>query len=350
MYKQTITFGDVLLEPQYSDITSRKEVSLSAPLDDLIKLKIPIIASPMDTVSEWKMASSLSSVGGMAIIHRYNSIEEQANQVKKALEEANKPPVDYPASFTPVVGAAVGVSGDFVERAHECFEAGADVICIDVAHGDHSLMREALRLLDNTLQGTAHIMAGNVATLEGFNRLADWGADSIRVGIGGGSICSTRIQTGHGVPTLQSIIDCARTDRDAILVADGGIKNSGDIVKALAAGADVVMLGSLLAGTDETPSETFRDRDGRCFKAYRGMASAEAQKAWRGKTSSLEGVSTTIPCKGSVYNVVEELLTGVRSGFSYSGARDIVELQSKATFIRQSHNAAVESSTHILHR
>jgi len=219
-----------------------------------------------------------------------------------------------------------------------------------VAHGDHSLMREALRLLDNTLQGTAHIMAGNVATLEGFNRLADWGANSIRVGIGGGSICSTRIQTGHGVPTLQSIIDCARTDRDAILVADGGIKNSGDIVKALAAGADVVMLGSLLAGTDETPSETFRDRDGRCFKAYRGMASAEAQKAWRGKTCSLEGVSTTIPCKGSVKNVVEELLTGVRSGLSYSGARDISELQSKARFILQSHAASIESSTHILRR
>ena len=193
-------------------------------------------------------------------------------------------------------------------------------------------------------------MAGNVATLDGFNRLADWGADSIRVGIGGGSICSTRIQTGHGIPTLQSVIDCGQTDRDAILIADGGIKNSGDIVKALAAGADAVMLGSLLAGTEETPSETFRDRDGRCFKAYRGMASAEAQKAWRGKASSLEGVSTTIPCKGPVKNVVEELLTGVRSGLSYSGARDIPELRSKARFILQSHAASVESSTHILRR
>ena len=340
MYKQTITFGDVLLEPQYSDITSRKEVSLSTPLDNLRKLKIPIIASPMDTVSEWRMASSLSSMGGMAIIHRYNSIEEQAEQIKNALAVPD----------CTIVGAAVGVSGDFVERASKCYEAGAKVICIDVAHGDHAMVKTAIASLREQLGMFIHIMAGNVATLEGFNRLADWGADSIRVGIGGGSICSTRIQTGHGVPTLQSVIDCAQSDRDAILIADGGIKNSGDIVKALAAGADAVMLGSLLAGTDETPSETFRDRDGRCFKAYRGMASAEAQKAWRGKTSSLEGVSTTIPCKGSVRNVVEELLTGVRSGFSYSGARDIVELQSKATFIRQSHNAAVESSTHILHR
>jgi len=350
MYKQTITFNDVLLEPQYSDITSRKEVSLSTPLDSLRKLKIPIIASPMDTVSEWRMASSLSSMGGMAIIHRYNSIEEQANQVKKVLEEANKPPVDYPASFTPVVGAAVGVSGDFVERASRCYEAGAKVICIDVAHGDHAMVKTAIASLREQLGMFIHIMAGNVATLEGFNRLADWGADSIRVGIGGGSICSTRIQTGHGVPTLQSVIDCAQTDRDAILIADGGIKNSVEILKALAAGADAVMLGSLLAGTDETPSETFRDRDGRCFKAYRGMASAEAQKAWRGKTSSLEGVSTTIPCKGSVKNVVEELLTGVRSGLSYSGARDIPELRSKAKFILQSHAASIESSTHILRR
>jgi IMP dehydrogenase len=340
MYKQTITFNDVLLEPQYSDITSRKEVSLSTPLDNLRKLKIPIIASPMDTVSEWRMASSLSSMGGMAIIHRYNSIEEQADQVKNALAVPD----------CTIVGAAVGVSGDFVERASKCYEAGAKVICIDVAHGDHAMVKTAIASLREQLGMNIHIMAGNVATLEGFNRLADWGADSIRVGIGGGSICSTRIQTGHGVPTLQSVIDCAQSDRDAILIADGGIKNSGDIVKALAAGADVVMLGSLLAGTDETPSETFRDRDGRCFKAYRGMASAEAQKAWRGKTSSLEGVSTTIPCKGSVRNVVEELLTGVRSGLSYSGARDIPELRSKAKFILQSHAASIESSTHILRR
>jgi IMP dehydrogenase len=340
MYKQTIAFDDVLLQPQYSDITSRKEVSLSAPLDDLNKLKIPIIASPMDTVSEWRMASSLSSMGGMAIIHRYNSIEEQADQVKNALAVPD----------CTIVGAAVGVSGDFVERAVRCYEAGAKVICIDVAHGDHAMVKTAIASLREQLGMNIHIMAGNVATPEGFNRLADWGADSIRVGIGGGSICSTRIQTGHGVPTLQSVIDCAQSDRDAILIADGGIKNSGDIVKALAAGADVVMLGSLLAGTDETPSETFRDRDGRCFKAYRGMASAEAQKAWRGKTCSLEGVSTTIPCKGSVKNVVEELLTGVRSGLSYSGARDISELQSKARFILQSHAASIESSTHILRR
>ena len=340
MYKQTITFGDVLLEPQYSDITSRKEVSLKTPLDSERSLDIPLIASPMDTVSGWQMADQMASLGGTAVIHRYNSIEEQVKEIEKIMD----------VSESYIIGAAVGVSEDFIERAYECYEAGADIICIDVAHGDHILVEKAINQLRIALKTDAHIMAGNVATLDGFNRLADWGADSIRVGVGGGAICTTRIQTGHGIPTLQSIIDCAQTDRDAILIADGGIKNSGDIVKALAAGADAVMLGSLLAGTDETPSETFRDRDGRCFKTYRGMASAEAQKAWRGKTSSLEGVSTTIPCKGPVKNVVEELLTGVRSGLSYSGARDIPELQSKARFILQSHAASIESSPHILKR
>jgi len=346
MYKQTIAFGDVLLEPQYSNITSRKEISLAVPLDAVLQLDIPIIASPMDTVSEWEMAVSMSKLGGMAVIHRYNSIEEQAEQVKKTLKQINKS--DSPNMC--IVGAAIGVNGDFIERAVECYETGADVICIDIAHGDHSLMEEAINTLRGAMGTDVHIMAGNVATLEGFNRLADRGADSIRVGVGGGSICSTRIQTGHGIPTLQSVIDCAKTDRDVLIIADGGIKNSGDIVKALAAGADTVMLGSLLAGTDETPNETFRDRDGRCFKAYRGMASAAAQKAWRGKVSSLEGVSTTIPCKGSVDNIVEELLIGVRSGLSYSGSRNIPELQSKAKFVLQSHAASIESGTHILRR
>lgn len=196
MYKQTITFGDVLLEPQYSDITSRKEVSLSTPLDDLRKLQIPIIASPMDTVSEWRMASSLSSMGGMAIIHRYNSIEEQAEQVKTALAVPG----------CSLVGAAVGVSGDYIERASECYGAGARVICIDVAHGDHVLMKTAIGSLRDLLGMNIHIMAGNVATLEGFNRLADWGADSIRVGIGGGCFTpGTLVRTENGDKPIEQV-------------------------------------------------------------------------------------------------------------------------------------------------
>jgi len=185
--------------------------------------------------------------------------------------------------------------------------------------------------------------------LEGYNDLVDWGADSVRCNIGGGSICSTRIQTGHGVPGLQTIIDCAKTDRGAPIVADGGIRNAGDIVKALAAGADFVMLGSLLAGTDETPGNVINTRHGK-FKSYRGMASKDAQIEWRGKTASLEGIATTVPAKGPVEHILEDLQRGIRSGLSYSGARTIRELQSRALFVRQTASGQAESSTHILRR
>jgi len=192
-------------------------------------------------------------------------------------------------------------------------------------------------------------MAGNVATLEGFNDLADWGADSIRCNIGGGSICTTRVQTGHGVSGLQTIFDCAKSDRDAKIIADGGIKNSGDIVKAFAAGADFVMLGSLLAGTDEAPGEVF-ELDGMRFKTYRGMASPDAQVEWRNKISSHEGISSTVPHCGSVEEVLTALKCNVRSGFSYSGARNIQELRTKAQWVQQTGASQVESSPHILRR
>jgi IMP dehydrogenase len=222
----------------------------------------------------------------------------------------------------------------------------AHTICVDVAHGHHVMMRYALEVLKNTLGDTPHIMAGNVATLRAFNDLADWGADSIRVGIGGGSICSTRIQTGHGIPTLQSIIECAQTSRDAKIIADGGIKSSGDIVKALAAGADFVIVGSLLAGTTQSPGEVYY-KDGQKLKTYRGMASEEAQKDWRGAASSLEGVSTSIPYKGHAGDILKEIKRGIRSGLSYSGARNLTELRTKSQFIKQTQASQIESDTHI---
>ena len=190
-------------------------------------------------------------------------------------------------------------------------------------------------------------MAGNVATLQAFNDLADWGAHAIRVGIGGGSICSTRIQTGHGIPTFQSVLDCGKSDRDAALIADGGIRTSGDMVKALAAGADFIMVGSMLAGTDETPGEVMTIYGSPPHKIYRGMASKEAQSDWRGRVSSIEGVTHTVPYRGPVSEVLHEMAVGIRSGLSYSGARSIQELQAKARFIRQTSAGAIESSTHI---
>jgi IMP dehydrogenase len=337
--KSAISFDDVLLKPQYSEIESRKDIDLSVKLGDLC-LSLPVISSPMDTITEADMSFAIDSVGGIGIIHRYNTIEEQSKQIHSAHAKGAKN-----------IGAAVGVTGDYLDRAKYAAMAGASVICVDIAHGHHHLMKNALKNLNSLFEGTVHIMAGNVATLDAFNDLSDWGANSIRVGIGGGSICSTRIQTGHGVPTLQSIIDCARSDRDAILIADGGIKNSGDIVKAIGAGADFVMLGSLLSGTEETPVEKNWDPNtGSWVYPYRGMASVESQIKWRGHASSVEGVSSFVKDKGSVLDVLQDLEKGLRSGMSYSGTRDIRTFQSKSTFIQQTPSGQVESSTHINRR
>ena len=248
------------------------------------------------------------------------------------------------------VAAAIGVTGDYLERAEMLVAAGATILCLDVAHGHHTLMKDALFSLKCKLSDEVHLMAGNIATREGFEDLVVWGADSVRVGIGGGSICSTRIQTGHGVSTLQSVMECSEVSRlsGVGMIADGGIKNSGDMVKALAAGAQMVMVGSLLAGTIETPGEAIKNKDGHEYKVYRGMASKEAQMKWRGKTSSLEGISAFVPCKGPASQVVHELETGIRSGFSYCGARNINQLHLNAKFIKQTNASIGESGTHIL--
>ena len=334
MIKTALSFDDVLLVPQYSEIKSRKDIEIRQELRAVGDFSLPIISSPMDTITGEGMVCAMDTAGGLGILHRYNSIDEQGKMVMDI------------ASGNHVVGAAIGIGEDCIERALTLARAGVSFLCIDVAHGHHSKLRDALTSLRTAVGEEIHIMAGNVATLEAFNDLADWGADSIRVGIGGGSICSTRIQTGHGMPTLQSVMDCAQSDRDATLVADGGIRTSGDIVKALAAGADFVMLGSLLAGTDETPGQVMHTKNGR-EKVYRGMASKEAQRDWRNRVSSNEGISHTVALKGPVRHVLDELRTGIRSGISYSGADSITSLQSRATFIRQTQSGQVESSTHI---
>ena len=336
--KERLAFDDVLLVPQYSTVESRSDVNLSQNLGSDIVLDVPIISSPMDTVTGVDMAIAMNHVGGLGIIHRYNTIEEQASEVARTL----LPPQHR--------AAAIGVTGDFEERSCALYDAGARVLCLDVAHGHHVLVERALKTLKDIYGNDVHLMAGNVATLEGFNDLADWGADSIRCGIGGGSICTTRIQTGHGVPGLATIFECAQSDRDAKIIADGGIKNSGDIVKALAAGADFVMLGSLVAGTIETPGQLLSYTDGSKRKAYRGMASKKAQELWRGKAGTPEGIATTVHYKGSVKGVINDLVGGIKSGCSYSGASDLKELRTKAVFIQQSSASKFESSAHILAR
>jgi len=338
--KEALSYDDVLLIPKYSDIESRSQVDIGSELDKNLSFKIPIISSPMDTITESAMARTIADQGGFGIVHRYNDIEEQVRHVAYALcdgQDIN-------------IGAAIGMTGDFEERAMALRSIGTKVLCIDVAHGHHIMMERCLKTLKDRFGGSIHIMAGNVATLEGFDALASWGADSIRVGIGGGSICSTRLISGHGVPTLQSVMDCAKSTYDVKIIADGGIKTSGDIVKVLAAGADFVMIGSLLAGTKETPGEVFSSKSGKKYKVYRGMASSDAQTDWRGKSSTPEGVSTTVPYKGSASVILQNLAGGIRSGFSYSGVRSLQGLRCKATFVRQTYSGQSESSTHILRK
>ena len=345
MFKKGLSYDDVLLKPQYSDIESRSEIKLESDLGKGLKLKLPVLASPMDTISESAMGVAMQKSGGAAIIHRYNTIEEQMRHVRVVSSLCSQE-----SYLNLMIGGAVGVTGDYLERAQALRTMFARFICVDVAHGHHSLMKNALHNLRKVLGDDMHIMAGNVATLEGFNDLADWGADSVRCNIGGGSICSTRIQTGHGVPGFHTIVECSRSDRNVRIIADGGIRNSGDIVKALAAGADAVMCGSLFAGTTETPGQVFEDIDGTKWKSYRGMASKEAQVQWHGRYNSHEGVATRVPYRGSVNDILGDLERGMRSGFSYSGARDILELQCKAEFVEQTSAGLSESRTHITNR
>ena len=336
-----ITFDDVLLVPQYSDISSRSEVTLESELSEGMSLRVPIISAPMDTVSGRLMATRMSEFGALGIIHRYNTIERQVALDAAASKNGLKN-----------VGAAIGITGDYIERAAALVEAGASVLCLDVAHGDHVLMHVGAHNIVDKFSNKAHIMAGNIATYTGALTLGQIGVDSVRVGIGGGSICSTRIQTGHGMPTLSSVIDCVRAKEkfpNLKIIADGGIKTAGDMVKALAAGADFVMVGSLLAGTSEAPGDVVY-KDGERYKSYRGMASKDAQMDWRGKTSSLEGIATVVPYKGQVFPILESLENGIRSGLSYSGSRNLQELRENARFIRQTASGLSESNTHIMWR
>ncbi len=332
---KALSFDDILLKPQKSDIESRKEVNLTSTVSGL-NFSLPIISSPMDTVTGPDMASSMFLAGGFGVLHRYNSIADQVRLVMQT------------RARTPFVAAAVGVSEDYLERSEALIGAGTSLLCIDVAHGHHTNVERAIKTLRDKFENSISLMAGNVATGEAFEELQDWGADLIRVGVGGGSICSTRIQTAHGMPTFQSVLDCSRVADHSKIVADGGIKNSGDIVKSLAAGADFVMLGSMLAGTDQTPGEVFQSNDGNKYKVYRGMASVEAQVDWRGKASSLEGVSTTIPYKGDVEAVLLDLAKNMRSGLSYSGSRTLKEFRNKVKMIQQTQAGMRESFTHIL--
>lgn len=329
-----LCFDDILMIPQHSNIESRKDVKLSMNLGTDIVLGFPVIASPMDTVCEVDMAVAIGKHGGLGIIHRFMPIQEQIRQVKVA-------------SKTVTVGAAVGAKGSYLYDAERLVDAGASVILIDTANGHSQYAIDAVKNL-NKLFKDIHIMAGNVSTYEGFKALAKAGANSIRVGIGGGSVCTTRLVSGHGMPTLSSILDIVEM-RDktkysnVAIIADGGIRTSGDMVKAFAAGADAVMLGSMLAGTDETPGSIIIDETGK-YKSFRGMASAEANI---GKDVAVsEGISTRVRYKGNVSDIFKDIAGGLGSGCSYSGVNKLKYLHENAMFIEVSSNTNGENKPH----
>jgi IMP dehydrogenase len=340
--RTALSYDDVLLVPKYSEVVSRcTDITLESVLDieRNLKFKLPIITSPMDTITEDEMAIQMAKLGGLGIIHRYNTKEQQLTVFLKTIKE-------IPATQ---VGVAIGIKGDALERATLLTANGCKILCVDVAHGHLKVVGDFIQILKGWIPKDVHIMAGNIATAEGAKFLENSGADSLRVSVGSGSICSTRIQTGHGIPVWQSIADIVEFGGVSIpLIADGGIKNAGDFSKALAVGADFGMVGSLVSGTTETPGSLFTKDDGSKFKCYRGMASREAQNAWRGSSSSVEGISTFVRYKGPVEGIVRDLEIGLRSALSYSGAFNIKEFQHNAEFIIQTSGGQLESSTHIL--
>lgn len=360
--KEGITFDDVLLIPAESHVLPN-EVDLSTQLAPNLKLNIPLISAGMDTVTEGKMAAAMAKMGGLGVVHKNLSIQAQADEVRLAKHtpvtaEDTHAAVDKDGKL--LVAAAVGVTSDTFERAEALFEAGADAIVIDTAHGHSAgVLRKIKEIRDHFPHNT--LIAGNVATGEGTRALFEAGVDVVKVGIGPGSICTTRVVAGVGVPQLTAIYDAADVAREfgKPIIADGGIKYSGDVVKALAAGGNAVMLGSMLSGTEEAPGDVQQGADGRLVKSYRGMGSVGAMSQQHGSSDRYfqggvneanklvpEGIEAVVSYKGTVSNVVYQILGGLRSGMGYCGAENIDKLIETAQFVRISNAGLRESHPH----
>ena len=360
--KQGITFDDVLLIPAESHVLPN-EVDLSTQLAPNLKLNIPLISAGMDTVTEGKMAAAMAKMGGLGVIHKNLSIKAQADEVRLA-KNTEITPEDKHAAVDAngklLVAAAVGVTSDTFERAEALFEAGADAIVIDTAHGHSAgVLRKIKEIRDHFPEKT--LIAGNVATAEGTRALFEAGVDVVKVGIGPGSICTTRVVAGVGVPQLTAVYDAANVAREfgKPIIADGGIKYSGDVVKALAAGGNAVMLGSMLSGTEEAPGDVQQGSDGRLVKSYRGMGSVGAMAQQHGSSDRYfqggvneanklvpEGIEAVVSYKGTVRNVVYQILGGLRSGMGYCEAENIQKLIDTAQFVRISNAGLRESHPH----
>lgn len=331
MSRQAITYDDVLLVPNYNNYESRRMVDISVTdRTGKLKLDLPVFTANMDSVTESEMANFIGERGGMGVLHRFLSIERNLEEFKKCRHK---------------VFVSVGCSEQDMQRAEALRDAGASYFCVDVAHAHGKYVGKTLKRLREMLPN-ACLMAGNVATYAGADYLTACGADIIKVGIGGGSVCTTRIKTGFGVPNLTAIEECAKVDRS--IVADGGIRSPGDIVKALAFGADFVMLGGMLAGTRPTPGKVI-EKDGKKIKQYRGMASFEAQHDFLGgvpEWKTAEGVAVDVHYRENEEAIVADIVGGLRSGLTYGGAATIKELQRKVSYVLVTQAGRIESLAH----
>ena len=342
--KDSFTFDDVTLVPKYSSILPSEAVT-STKISHNLNLQIPLMSSAMDTVTESKMAIALSKSGGIGVVHRNLSIQKQVHEVKKVKKN------NFP------VGAAIGVNPKDIERVYKLLEAKVNLIVIDTAHGHTQKVLSMIKKIKKKFKKST-LCAGNIATGKAAKFLADAGVDIVKVGIGPGSICTTRLVTGIGVPQLSAILEVKKALKNykTSIISDGGIKFSGDIAKAIAAGADAVMIGSLFSGTIESPGKTFKYK-GKLYKNFRGMGSVGAmsvgsadryyQEKFKNTSKYVpEGVEGIVKFKGSVNKIIYNLIGGLKSSMGYLGAKTIKDLQKKGEFIKISKAGFYESMVH----
>ena len=400
--KTYLTYDDVNIIPKYSELKSRDKVDLTTRFTKNTILTIPIVASPMDTITELDMALEMMDWGGVGIIHRFQSIEKQSKMMNRLFGEwksffrnldgksdyERTHEIEYDEWLSMVsrwnsaptksdwedlherfwfidqskemddewvkrpLCAAIGVTGDYKERAQELVKNGCNVLLIDIAHGHHVLMKKAIEELKNEFGRNVEIIGGSIATKEATKDLCEWGVDGIRVGIGNGSLCETRIRTGVGLPQISVLFDvCSVADNYSVpCIADGGVRYVGDVAKGLGAGADSVMLGSIIAGTKETPGDIHKVGEWpneKLYKKYRGSASLDS-KADRGESNNVEGNSKIIPYKGKVKRIISDIRDGLSSSFSYVGASDVLDFQSKCEFVQVTQAGVIEAKPHLL--
>jgi|TARA_B110000971_G_scaffold61455_1_gene62718 IMP dehydrogenase len=342
--KEALTFDDVLLVPRYSSVLP-SETNLNIELANNLKLEIPFLSSAMDTVTESNMAIAIAQKGGLGVIHRNLSINEQCKEIKKV---KNK---------NLIVGAAVGTANEDLLRTKSILDAGVDLIVVDTAHGHSEKVIKILNKIKK-IKSKIPICVGNIASGEAATRLYNEGADILKVGIGPGSICTTRMIAGIGVPQITAVMDVKKSmkNKKIKIISDGGIKFSGDIIKALAAGADAIMMGSIFAGTYESPGKKFKFKD-KFYKLYRGMGSIGAmsagssnryfQKKHKDKSKFVpEGVEARVPYKGYMKDILYQLQGGLRSSMGYIGTKMIKEITKKAKFIKITKAGFYESMVH----